>query len=446
MALFLALCAHASARPGSFASRGYGDRDGGRDRGSGGRDRDRVSSPNRERYGSPGGSDRYPPRERPVLELPTVPPFTAHVANLPFDTTDDDLGGFFDGLKCAHGVVELCYELFIFQTPIFMRIIVNSMTHGLPLTISACVRTHMFCYVLRESHVSRIHFFVYPQISKIRIVKDHDEKPKGFGYVEFEDQESLKNALTLSGEQFNSRQIRINIAEPPREREPRSPGEDRTEASSWRRATPVEPSRPRGSGGFGDRDRSDRSSDRSGFGGDRGDRGGVRDRSAGSGFNRDRDVGDRGFGRDRDRDSRTDTEWRGGAFSTNRNAGSSGGFERKEGGGGFGRDRGGFGAGRSSDSVSSPSTRPRLQLQARSTGSPTASSATAPPPATETYQTSKKPNPFGDAKPIDSDEAIRRVEEKRKQREAELQKKHDEKKAAEGAKAEENGDAQKEIE
>ncbi|RUS31719.1 hypothetical protein BC938DRAFT_477220 [Jimgerdemannia flammicorona] len=382
MALFLALCAHASARPGSFASRGYGDRDGGRDRGSGGRDRDRVSSPNRERYGSPGGSDRYPPRERPVLELPTVPPFTAHVANLPFDTTDDDLGGFFDGLK----------------------------------------------------------------ISKIRIVKDHDEKPKGFGYVEFEDQESLKNALTLSGEQFNSRQIRINIAEPPREREPRSPGEDRTEASSWRRATPVEPSRPRGSGGFGDRDRSDRSSDHSGFGGDRGDRGGVRDRSAGSGFNRDRDVGDRGFGRDRDRDSRTDTEWRGGAFSTNRNAGSSGGFERKEGGGGFGRDRGGFGAGRSSDSVSSPSTRPRLQLQARSTGSPTASSATAPPPATETYQTSKKPNPFGDAKPIDSDEAIRRVEEKRKQREAELQKKHDEKKAAEGAKAEENGDAQKEIE
>lgn len=58
-----------------------------------------MTSPNRERYASPGHSDRYPPRDRPILELPTAPPFTAHVANLPFDTTDDDLTNFFGSLK-----------------------------------------------------------------------------------------------------------------------------------------------------------------------------------------------------------------------------------------------------------------------------------------------------------------------------------------------------------
>lgn len=34
----------------------------------------------------------------------------------------------------------------------------------------------------------------------VKIIKDRDEKPKGFGYVEFEDLEGLKGALTYNGQ------------------------------------------------------------------------------------------------------------------------------------------------------------------------------------------------------------------------------------------------------
>ena len=37
------------------------------------------------------------------------------------------------------------------------------------------------------------------QTKSVKIIKDREEKPKGFGYVEFEDLEGLKDALTKSG-------------------------------------------------------------------------------------------------------------------------------------------------------------------------------------------------------------------------------------------------------
>lgn len=37
------------------------------------------------------------------------------------------------------------------------------------------------------------------QKKSVKIIKDREEKPKGFGYVEFEDLEGLKDALTKSG-------------------------------------------------------------------------------------------------------------------------------------------------------------------------------------------------------------------------------------------------------
>lgn len=33
----------------------------------------------------------------------------------------------------------------------------------------------------------------------MKIIKDRDEKPKGFGYVEFEELDGLKDALAKSG-------------------------------------------------------------------------------------------------------------------------------------------------------------------------------------------------------------------------------------------------------
>lgn len=40
------------------------------------------------------------------------------------------------------------------------------------------------------------------------------QRPKGFGYVEFVDVEALKKALTLDGQSFNGRMIKIKIADP----------------------------------------------------------------------------------------------------------------------------------------------------------------------------------------------------------------------------------------
>lgn len=39
-------------------------------------------------------------------------------------------------------------------------------------------------------------------------------RPKGFGYVEFTNAEGLTKALTLDGESFQGRMIKIKIADP----------------------------------------------------------------------------------------------------------------------------------------------------------------------------------------------------------------------------------------
>lgn len=41
-----------------------------------------------------------------------------------------------------------------------------------------------------------------------------DEKPKGFGYVEFETLDGLKGALEKTGGQLAGRTVRVSVAEP----------------------------------------------------------------------------------------------------------------------------------------------------------------------------------------------------------------------------------------
>jgi len=41
-----------------------------------------------------------------------------------------------------------------------------------------------------------------------------DNRPKGFGYIEFSDLESLKHALSLADGQLAGRNIRVSVAEP----------------------------------------------------------------------------------------------------------------------------------------------------------------------------------------------------------------------------------------
>lgn len=97
--------------------------------------------------------DTYHQREQ--LPLPDKPPFTAHLANLSFDVTQDDIRDFFRDCE----------------------------------------------------------------VTNVRIVEDKmDRKPKGFGYVEFGTQEGLKTALTLTNSNLAGRSVRISVADPPKDR------------------------------------------------------------------------------------------------------------------------------------------------------------------------------------------------------------------------------------
>lgn len=133
---------------------------------------------------------------REELPMPSKPPYTAHLGNLSFDATEGDVTDFFSGCDVTH----------------------------------------------------------------VRIVEDKlDRKPKGFGYVEFGSVDGLKKALDLSGSQFQGRNIRVSVAEPPKDRV------EAREITDWTRKGPL-PDLP------GQR----RNADRPGFGADadteRGDR------------------------------------------------------------------------------------------------------------------------------------------------------------------------------
>ncbi len=83
--------------------------------------------------------------------LPDKPPFTAHLGNLSYDATVETVTEFFEGCN----------------------------------------------------------------LSSVRIIEDREQqRPKGFAYAEFGDLEGLKQALTLDGQSFQGRNIRIKVADP----------------------------------------------------------------------------------------------------------------------------------------------------------------------------------------------------------------------------------------
>jgi translation initiation factor 4B len=57
-------------------------------------------------------------------------------------------------------------------------------------------------------------FFGEGTVKSVRMVMDmQTQRPKGYGYVEFEDRQGLVNALKMNGESLQNRQVRINVAE-----------------------------------------------------------------------------------------------------------------------------------------------------------------------------------------------------------------------------------------
>ncbi|KAF3076584.1 putative RNA-binding protein sce3 [Trichoderma lentiforme] len=119
----------------------------------------------------------YSVRESVPAKLPEKPPFTAHLGNLSYDATNESVTDFFDG-----------------------------------------------CDVV-----------------SVRIIEDRElQRPKGFGYVEFGNLDGLKKALTLDGQSFEGRMIKIKIADPPRGGDGREGrGESARDLSEWTRKGPL---------------------------------------------------------------------------------------------------------------------------------------------------------------------------------------------------------------
>ncbi|KAF2767733.1 hypothetical protein EJ03DRAFT_337440 [Teratosphaeria nubilosa] len=158
--------------PSGYSSRDRGDRDGGEKRAFTQPTWERSSSGMGGGMGARGASyDRPQYAVREQLPLPDKPPYTAHLGNLAYDVSQADIEGFLEGC----------------------------------------------------------------QVTSVRIVEDKvDRKPKGFGYVEFGTLDGLKTALTKSETNFMGRNIKISVAEPPKDR-----AESTRDFSDWSRKGPL---------------------------------------------------------------------------------------------------------------------------------------------------------------------------------------------------------------
>ncbi|GHJ88113.1 hypothetical protein NliqN6_4515 [Naganishia liquefaciens] len=147
-----------------------------------------AKDPNALRRGDPGYFESLPDRAsrggyppREEIPIPSRPPYTAYVGNLAFDAVEEDIEVFFQGVET----------------------------------------------------------------NSIKVIRDHEQKPKGFGYVEFASVDGLKEALARSGESFGGRNVRISVAEPPKESGRGGFSDEPSAAETatqWRRAGPL-PSR-----------------------------------------------------------------------------------------------------------------------------------------------------------------------------------------------------------
>uniref|UniRef100_A0A8C3GHK9 Eukaryotic translation initiation factor 4B n=1 Tax=Cairina moschata TaxID=8855 RepID=A0A8C3GHK9_CAIMO len=322
---------------------------------------------------------RAPPIDRSILptapraarepnidrsRLPKCPPYTAFLGNLPYDVTEDSIKDFFRGLN----------------------------------------------------------------ISAVRLPREptNPERLKGFGYAEFEDIDSLFQALSLNEESLGNRRIRVDVADQAqdKDRDDRCFGRDRDRfrdserfESDWR-ARPATtdsfddyPPR-RGDDSFGDRYR-DRYDDRyrdsarrdmdRGFGGR--DRYDDRSRDYDRGYDSRIGSGRRAFGSG----YRRDDDYRGGSDRyDDRYDRRDDRMDRWSGRDDYGRDD--F---RRDDR--GPTQRPKLNLKPRSAPKEE-EAAVAPAP-----QSSRAASIFGGAKPVDTAAREREVEERLQKEQEKLQ-------------------------
>merc|ERR1712223_1522350 len=243
-------------------------------------------------------------------------------------------------------------------------------------------------YDVDEGQVQEVFERARLKITQVRLMKDEGGRLRGYGYADFEDRDSLIYVLSMTDLAVNNRKMRIDLASQAgkgsggagggfgdregRGRREEDPDAGRSDQSDdWRRGPPP-PQRE----GYQGRDSYDR------------DRGGGRDRDGGSrGFSsyeapRERGGFDRYGDRDRDRGDRYGD--RGGDRYGDRD-----------------RDRGGYGRSARDRVQEAPKERPRLALAPMSK------------PKEEEGDGSTAPaSIFGGAKPVDTVQKEKEIEEK----------------------------------
>uniref|UniRef100_A0A3B1JLX6 Eukaryotic translation initiation factor 4B n=2 Tax=Astyanax mexicanus TaxID=7994 RepID=A0A3B1JLX6_ASTMX len=309
--------------------------------------------------------------------LPRSPPYTAFLGNLPYDVSEESIKDFFRGLA----------------------------------------------------------------ISAVRLPREpnNPERLKGFGYAEFDDVESLLQALTLNEENLGNRRIRVDIADQSNDKERDSGmmsgrdrgrgmdlGPDKTD-SDWRaRPSADQDDGPRRDDDYGEKSRDRYESDRNRDGPWRDDRYGGRDRYD------DRDRRDRFGDRDRygDRDRRDRYDDRGSRDYERGGFDSRGGGQRAF-GSGFRRD---YDDKRDEDRYErrddrreerAPLQRPKLNLKPRTIPKDEEQSGGTSPQTSTTSAGGRSASIFGAAKPVDTAAKEREVEERLKKEQDRLQRQLD---------------------
>ncbi|KAJ3326022.1 hypothetical protein HDV06_002407 [Boothiomyces sp. JEL0866] len=98
-------------------------------------------------------------------------------------------------------------------------------------------------YNVTEQDIER--FFGDLHIKGIRMIMDiATNKPKGFGYVEFDDRDSLVAAIAMDGESLMNRAVRLNVAEGSKSRPAAQRFEDSKFSSNWRERPAGDAPRP----------------------------------------------------------------------------------------------------------------------------------------------------------------------------------------------------------
>ncbi|BBD07711.1 RNA recognition motif domain-containing protein [Desulfovibrio ferrophilus] len=68
----------------------------------------------------------------------------------------------------------------------------------------------------------RTAFGNYGEVVSVKLIEDRETgRPRGFGFVEMEDQEALAAIEALDGTDFGGRSLKVNEAHPRTERRPR---------------------------------------------------------------------------------------------------------------------------------------------------------------------------------------------------------------------------------